>query len=258
MFGASAALFSGVSVWNVLSTVSVLASCMRAVLALLLVMKYVPSAESCRSVTTSMCARSFESTSSPVCASKSATLPDSWPVRISPGVYGNAHTVALLPTGWKSDAGSRFSVVVVVEEEGVVRTERWGEKISLEAGGYARSVPSPSRLMSKMRMAPWWPMRCSVMQTTCVSSSEKETRLTAVGNSHTKRHFPVCTDQRRISLSAEPETRKCDCAGCPGSGRDERLTRRREEGDAHAHTHSRRLLSKSSRCVHCRFRDALH
>src|SRR5712691_9937101 len=118
MFGASAALFSGVSVWNVLSTVSVLASCMRAVLSLLLVMKYERSAESCRSDTTSMWARSFESTSSPERASKSATLPDSWPVRICPGVHGKAHTVALLPTGKKSDVGSSFSVVVVVRTEG--------------------------------------------------------------------------------------------------------------------------------------------
>jgi hypothetical protein len=50
------------------------------------------------------------------------------------------------------------------------------------------------------------------MHTICSSSSEKETRFTAVGNSHTKRHLPVCTDQSRISLSAEPETRKRDCA----------------------------------------------
>jgi hypothetical protein len=50
------------------------------------------------------------------------------------------------------------------------------------------------------------------MHTICSSSSEKETRFTAVGNSHTKRHLPVCTDQSRISLSADPETRKRDCA----------------------------------------------
>src|SRR6266403_698255 len=66
--------------------------------------------------------------------------------------------------------------------------------------------------MLKIRMAPWWPIRCSVIQTTCSSSSEKVTRLTAVGNSHTKRHLPVCTDQSRISLSAEPDMRNRDCA----------------------------------------------
>ena len=36
--------------------------------------------------------------------------------------------------------------------------------------------------------------------------------MTAVGNSHTKRHLPVWTDHSRISLSAEPETKKRDCA----------------------------------------------
>lgn len=155
MLGASAALLSGVSVWNVLSTVSVLASCMRAVLSLLLVMKYDRSAESCRSVTTSMCARSFESTSSPERASKSATLPDSWPVRISPGMYGNAHTVALLPMGWKSDSGSLLSAFVSFRfvEERQCREGREGKEGRRK--GNARCVPSPSRWMLKIRMAPW-------------------------------------------------------------------------------------------------------
>ena len=59
---------------------------------------------------TSMCARSLLWTSSPVLASKSETLPDSWPVRIRPGVCANAQTTALLPVGLKNDSGSFGSV----------------------------------------------------------------------------------------------------------------------------------------------------
>ena len=57
-----------------------------------------------------------------------------------------------------------------------------------------------------------------VMHTTCSSLSEHDTHLTAVGNFHTKRHFPVWTDRSRISLSSEPETRKRDCAGVDHGG----------------------------------------
>ena len=76
-----------------------------AVLSLLLVTKYVRSGESWRSVTTSMCARSLFRTSSPVLASKRATLPDSWPVKMRVG-EANAQTTALLPVGLKNDSGS--------------------------------------------------------------------------------------------------------------------------------------------------------
>lgn len=76
----------------------------------------------------------------------------------------------------------------------------------------ARSVPSPSRFNLKTRMAPWCPIRCSVIQTTLSSSSLNTTRFTAVGNSQTYRHFPFETFQRRSWLSAEPETRNLDCA----------------------------------------------
>ena len=75
-----------------------------------------------------------------------------------------------------------------------------------------RSVPSPSRFNLNTRMAPWCPIRCSVIQTTLSSSSLNATRFTAVGNSQTYRHFPFETLQRRSWLSAEPETRNLDCA----------------------------------------------
>ena len=47
-----------------------------------------------------------------------------------------------------------------------------------------RLVPSPSLLILNIRTAHWYPIRCSVMQTTWSSSSLQATRFTAVGNSH--------------------------------------------------------------------------
>ena len=83
-----------------------------AVLSLLLVMKYDRSGESWISVIRSKCARSFALTSSPVFASKRATFPDSWPVRMREGMWAKAQTTALLPVGLKKDTGSGDSVYV--------------------------------------------------------------------------------------------------------------------------------------------------
>lgn len=55
-------------------------------------------------------------------------------------------------------------------------------------------------------------MRCSVTARMRESSSEKATRLTAVGNSHECRHSPVWTDHNRSVLSAEPVTSSVDVA----------------------------------------------
>ena len=119
-----AALFKGVSVENVFSGSSVFVSytykkthacevpsstkaverqnsgqLTRAVLSLLLVMKYVWSRLICRSVTVSMCARSLFKISSPDLTSNRDTLPDSCPVTMIPGARVNAHTVAFEPMG---------------------------------------------------------------------------------------------------------------------------------------------------------------
>lgn len=75
-------------------------------LSLLLVMQYVLSLLSCRSVTTSLCARSLLLTSSPVLTLNKATLPDSWPVIIILGCKVNAQTVALDPIGLNKYLGS--------------------------------------------------------------------------------------------------------------------------------------------------------
>jgi len=82
----------------------------RAALSLLLVMQYVQSLLICKSVTTSLCARSLLSISSPVLTLKSATLPDSCPVMITFGVNVNAQTVAFEPTGLNMNSGSFDSV----------------------------------------------------------------------------------------------------------------------------------------------------
>ena len=47
-------------------------------------------------------------------------------------------------------------------------------------------------------------------------------------DSHTKRHLPVCTDHSRISLFADPETRKRDCAACETEASWRRSGRERE------------------------------
>lgn len=78
----------------------------RADLSLLLVMQYVLSLLICRSVTTSPCARSLLSTSSPVLMLNSATFPDSCPVMMTLGVKVNAHTVAFDPMGLNICKGS--------------------------------------------------------------------------------------------------------------------------------------------------------
>jgi hypothetical protein len=85
-------------------------SWIRAILSLLLVMQYVRSVLSCRSVTMSLCARSLFSISSPVLTLKSATLPDSCPVMMMLGMSVKAQTVALLPMGLKKNSGSSDSV----------------------------------------------------------------------------------------------------------------------------------------------------
>jgi len=82
----------------------------RADLSLLLVMQYVLSGLSCKSVTTSLCARSLLSISSPVLTLKRATLPDSWPVTMMFGCAVKAQTVAFDPIGLNMCAGSFDSV----------------------------------------------------------------------------------------------------------------------------------------------------
>ena len=78
------------------------------------------------------------------------------------------------PMGLKKETGSFDS--------GGIKMYQYGHMAKEETN--IREVPSPSRFILNTRMAPWWPIRCSVMQTTCSSSSLKETRFTAVGNSH--------------------------------------------------------------------------
>ena len=130
-----AALFRGVSVVNVLSTSNVRVSCIytstispisvnerqrqnkesqrkhtRAVLSLLLVIKYERSGLNCKSVTTSICALSFDNVSSPSFQLNRATFPDSCPVTINEGVCANAQSVGFEPIGWNFDSGSFDSI----------------------------------------------------------------------------------------------------------------------------------------------------
>jgi hypothetical protein len=85
----------------------------RAVLSLLLVTKYVRSGWTCKSVTTSLCACSLLTTSSPVLASHRATFPDSCPVRIRDGSWAKVTTVALDPMGLNVNTASFDSGVHV-------------------------------------------------------------------------------------------------------------------------------------------------
>ena len=73
-------------------------------------MQYVLSLLSCRSVTTSPCARSLLSVSSSVLTLNSATFPDSCPVMMMLGCAVNAQTVAFDPMGWNIYLGSVNSV----------------------------------------------------------------------------------------------------------------------------------------------------
>jgi len=73
----------------------------RADLSLLLVIQYVLSLLNWRSVTVSPCALSLLFSSSPLFTSNNATLPDSWPVKMTPGALVNAQTVAFEPIGLK-------------------------------------------------------------------------------------------------------------------------------------------------------------
>lgn len=79
-------------------------------------MQYVLSLLSCRSVTTSPCARSLLSISSPVLTLNSATLPDSCPVMMMLGCAVNAQTVALDPMGWNIYLGSLGSKREILAE----------------------------------------------------------------------------------------------------------------------------------------------
>lgn len=54
-------------------------------------------------------------------------------------------------------------------------------------------------------MDPGYPIRFSVTPSRRVSSSLKETRLTAVGKSHVFKHAPVWTFHNLIVLSADPD-----------------------------------------------------
>ena len=94
----------------------------RAALSLLLVMQYAQSLLICRSVTTSLCARSLLSTSSPVLTLKRATLPDSCPVIITFGVNVNAQTVAFEPIGLNMYRGSFDSVT---RKKNIVREKKY-------------------------------------------------------------------------------------------------------------------------------------
>lgn len=105
---------SGVLVVNVLSTTRSSVRCRRALLSLDDVTKYVPSPDSCRSVTWPLWAFSLAWISSPVLLSNSATLPDSWPVMMSADRGAKTATVALDPIGLNMTSGSRLSA-------------RWGE-----------------------------------------------------------------------------------------------------------------------------------
>ena len=78
----------------------------RADLSLLLVTQYVRSLLNCKSVITSLCARSLFSISSPDFTLKSATFPDSWPVMMTLGVGVKAQTVAFEPMGLNMNRGS--------------------------------------------------------------------------------------------------------------------------------------------------------
>lgn len=63
------------------------------------------------------CARSLLRTSSSVFASKSATLPDSCPVRIRSETCARVHTVGFEPIGLNSDTGSRDSDVKMLDSQ---------------------------------------------------------------------------------------------------------------------------------------------
>lgn len=84
--------------------------------------------------------------------------------------------------------------------------------MQFEIEEHARLVPSPDLSISNTRIAHWKPIRCSVMHTIWLSAWLNATRFTAVGNSHTYRHFPLCTSHSINVLSAAPDTINRDSA----------------------------------------------
>jgi hypothetical protein len=198
-------------------------------------------------VKTSIWARSFESTSSPRARRTARPCPlvarQDQPLHLRERADGS-----LAPN--RVEHRRRLEVLCTTQVN--------ARKCIRKEGMHVRTVPSPSRWTPNMRMAPWWPMCCSVMHTICSSSSEKDTFLTAVGNSHTKRHSPVCTDQSCISLSAGPETRKRDCAAYEMTASWGRSGLGRRGGSARVdHAQSTSIVQlKWSGCSHCMSQDA--